>query len=152
MNTIHQRLGDLQKLFTFLPSCPTIVTTDASGDGLGATLSQVQSGRDVPIVYASHTHASWMLRRHRWARSFSCRMGTWTLGVFSFRQQILTSLWLQAVEFDSSTYQSKKIRQIHPLAWPPVTLSPHFSVHLGFRQHCRRQPLQTAFSITCCWR
>ena len=50
MNTIHQRLGDLPTLFTFLPSRQTIVTTDASGDGLGATLSQVQNGREVPIT------------------------------------------------------------------------------------------------------
>ena len=55
MNTIRQQLGDLPTLFTFLPGCPTIVTTDASGDGLGATLSQVQNGHEVPIAYASHT-------------------------------------------------------------------------------------------------
>ena len=55
MNTIHQRLGDLPTLFTFLPNCQTIVTTDASGNGLGATLSQVQNGHEVPITYASHT-------------------------------------------------------------------------------------------------
>ena len=45
MNTVRQRLKDLPTLFTFQPSCPTIVTTDASGDGLGATLSQIQNGR-----------------------------------------------------------------------------------------------------------
>ena len=42
MNTIRQRLGDLPTLFTFLPGCPTIVTIDASGDGLGATLSSAK--------------------------------------------------------------------------------------------------------------
>ena len=33
----------------------TIVTTDASGEGLGATLSQIQNAQEVPIAYASHT-------------------------------------------------------------------------------------------------
>ena len=43
------------KNFIFDPNAPTFVTTDASDVGLGAVLSQLQNGREVPIAHASHT-------------------------------------------------------------------------------------------------
>ena len=49
---------DLCKRFMtahFQPDCPTILTTDASGVSLGAVLSQIQVGKEVPIAFASHT-------------------------------------------------------------------------------------------------
>ena len=55
MDNIRMQLCDMPELYTFDPGRPTIVTTDASGDGLGATLSQVQNEQEVPIAYASHT-------------------------------------------------------------------------------------------------
>ena len=39
----------------FDPNCRTYVTVDASDSGLGAVLSQVQQGKEVPICFASHT-------------------------------------------------------------------------------------------------
>ena len=55
MDNIRMQLCNLPELYTFDPGQLTIVTTDASGDGLGATLSQVQNEQEVPIAYASHT-------------------------------------------------------------------------------------------------
>ncbi|GFN79794.1 retrovirus-related pol polyprotein from transposon 17.6 [Plakobranchus ocellatus] len=41
--------------FIFDPNSPTFVTTDSSDEGLGAVLSQIQQGREVPIAHISHT-------------------------------------------------------------------------------------------------
>ena len=54
MDILRQRLGQLPTLHTFDPRRPTIVTTDASSSGLGATLSQLEKNQEVPIAYASH--------------------------------------------------------------------------------------------------
>ena len=43
------------KNFIFDPNAKTFVTVDASDVGLGATLTQLQQGREVPIAHASHT-------------------------------------------------------------------------------------------------
>ena len=43
------------KNFIFDPNAPTFVTVDASDVGLGAMLSQIQHGKEVPIAHASHT-------------------------------------------------------------------------------------------------
>ena len=58
MDKIRDRLCQLPALHNFDPQRPTIVTTDASSDGLGATLSQLLNGKEVPIAYASHTLTS----------------------------------------------------------------------------------------------
>ena len=50
----HAIAGNI-KNFIFDPNAPTFVTTDASDVGLGAVLSQIQNGREVPIAHASHT-------------------------------------------------------------------------------------------------
>ena len=55
LDTIRTRLHNIPELHSFEPAQPTIVTTDASGDGLGATLQQIQFGKLVPIAYASRT-------------------------------------------------------------------------------------------------
>ena len=43
------------KVHLFDPAAPTILTTDASDVGIGAALSQLQNGREVPIAFASAT-------------------------------------------------------------------------------------------------
>ena len=43
------------KVFIFDPNAPTYVSVDASDVGVGAVLSQMQNGREVPIAHASHT-------------------------------------------------------------------------------------------------
>ena len=58
MDKIRDRLCQLPALHNFDPQRPTVVTTDASSDGLGATLSQLLDGKEVPIAYASHTLTS----------------------------------------------------------------------------------------------
>ncbi len=42
-------------LALFDPRCPRHLNTDASGVGLGATLTQIQGGKEVTISCASHT-------------------------------------------------------------------------------------------------
>nr|XP_054761486.1 uncharacterized protein K02A2.6-like [Lytechinus pictus] len=39
----------------FNPNLPTVVTTDASDYGLGAILSQVKNGREIPVAFASRS-------------------------------------------------------------------------------------------------
>ena len=46
--------SDLE-LAIFDPQAPTIVTVDASDVGLGAQLTQIYNGREVPVQFASHT-------------------------------------------------------------------------------------------------
>ena len=46
--------ADLQ-LPIYYPKAQTFVTVSASDVGLGAQLSQIQNGREVPIQFASHT-------------------------------------------------------------------------------------------------
>ncbi len=48
-------LLEKMRLFIFDPNAETMLTTDASDVGVGAVLSQVQSGQEVPISFASHT-------------------------------------------------------------------------------------------------
>ena len=48
--------ADLQ-LAIYDPDAQTFVTVDASDVGLGAQLSQIQNGREVPVQFASHTLA-----------------------------------------------------------------------------------------------
>ena len=55
MDTIRTRLHSIPELHSFEPTQPTIITTDAFGDGLGAALQQIQFGKLVPIAYASRT-------------------------------------------------------------------------------------------------
>ena len=55
MDSVRTQLCNLPELYTFDPRQSTIVTTDASGEGLGATLSQIQNAQEVPIAYDSHT-------------------------------------------------------------------------------------------------
>ena len=43
------------KVFIFDPNAPTYVSVDASDVGVGAVLSQIQNGKEVPIAHASHT-------------------------------------------------------------------------------------------------
>ena len=43
------------ELAIYVPQAPTFVTVDASDIGLGAQLSQMQNGREVPVQFASHT-------------------------------------------------------------------------------------------------
>ena len=43
------------KVFIFDPNAPTYVSVDASDVGVGAVLSQMQNGKEVPIAHASHT-------------------------------------------------------------------------------------------------
>ena len=43
------------ELAIYDPQAPTFVTVDASDIGLGAQLSQMQNGREVPVQFASHT-------------------------------------------------------------------------------------------------
>lgn len=53
--TLKQAIAGSVKNFIFDPNAPTFVTTDASDVGLGAVLSQIQNGQEVPILHASHT-------------------------------------------------------------------------------------------------
>ena len=52
---LKDAISEELQLSIFDPNAPTIVTVDASDVGLGAQLSQVQDGREVPIQFASHT-------------------------------------------------------------------------------------------------
>ncbi len=54
-NTVKALIAKNLRVYIFDPAAPTTVTTDASDVGLGAVLSQVQSGRDVPIAFASRS-------------------------------------------------------------------------------------------------
>lgn len=47
-----------------------ILDTDASDQSLGAKLSQVQNGKEVPIIYASKTISS--TRRHYYEKRIDC--------------------------------------------------------------------------------
>ena len=54
-NTLKAMAAKTLKVFLFDPQSHTIVTTDASDVGVGAVLSQLQGGREVPIAFASAT-------------------------------------------------------------------------------------------------
>ncbi len=53
--TLKRLVASNLKLAIFDPSAPTMVTTDASDIGLGAMLSQIQNGKEVPVSFASHS-------------------------------------------------------------------------------------------------
>ena len=53
--TLQLALAEDLRVFLFDPTAPTTVTTDASDVGVGAVLSQMQEGREVPIAFASST-------------------------------------------------------------------------------------------------
>ena len=52
---LKEAISDKLSLAIFDPNAPTFVTVDASDIGLGAQLSQLQDGHEVPIQFASHT-------------------------------------------------------------------------------------------------
>ena len=52
---LKDAISDNITLAIFDPNAPTFVTVDASDCGLGAQLSQLQNGREVPVQFASHT-------------------------------------------------------------------------------------------------
>lgn len=52
---IKQLIAKCTVLALFDPNLPTIVTTDASGYGLGALLSQIKDNEEIPISFASKT-------------------------------------------------------------------------------------------------
>ena len=54
---IKQRIASYPVLAYYdpYPNCPTYVTTDSSGRGLGAVLSQVLNGVERPVAFASKT-------------------------------------------------------------------------------------------------
>ncbi|MCP4489745.1 MAG: hypothetical protein GY820_20880, partial [Gammaproteobacteria bacterium] len=54
-DTLKKLVQDKLNVFIFDPNCATFLTTDASDVGLGAVLSQLQNGKEVPISFASHT-------------------------------------------------------------------------------------------------
>ena len=53
--TLKRKLTSTPILAHFDPDAQTIVTTDESGTGLGAVLSQVSGGKERPVAYASKT-------------------------------------------------------------------------------------------------
>ena len=54
-NQLKTAITNGVRTFLFDPNAPTFVTVDASDVGLGAMLSQLQHGKEVPIAHASHT-------------------------------------------------------------------------------------------------
>ena len=52
-NTLKKTMTEKLRVHLFDPAAPTILTTDASDIGVGAALSQIQKGREVPIAFAS---------------------------------------------------------------------------------------------------
>ena len=52
---IKEEIARSRVLGHFDINCKTLVTTDASAVALGAVLSQIQNGQDVPIAFASRT-------------------------------------------------------------------------------------------------
>ena len=52
---IKEEIAGSRVLGHFDINCKTLVTTDASSVALGAVLSQIQNGKDVPIAFASGT-------------------------------------------------------------------------------------------------
>ena len=53
--TLKYKITSASILAHFDPDAQTIVTTDASGTGLGAVLSQLSGGKERPVAYASKT-------------------------------------------------------------------------------------------------
>ncbi len=60
---LKQTLADSVQVRIFDPEAETLVTTDASDVGLGALLSQIQDGKEVPIAFYNKTLDSQMKRR-----------------------------------------------------------------------------------------
>ncbi len=54
-DSVKAAIGDHLLLMVFDPRCETHVNVDASGVGLGASLTQIQGGQEVTISCASHT-------------------------------------------------------------------------------------------------
>ena len=52
---LKETISSSLHLAIFDPNLPTVVTVDASDVGLGAQLSQLQDGREIPVQFASHT-------------------------------------------------------------------------------------------------
>ena len=52
---LKEMAGKKLSVYIFDPNLPTFVTVDASDVGLGAVLSQVKDGSEVPVCFASHS-------------------------------------------------------------------------------------------------
>ncbi|KFD66419.1 hypothetical protein M514_21449, partial [Trichuris suis] len=104
---LKQLLLECPALALFDPALETIVTTDASDDGIGAVLSQVHDGGERTVAFASHTLSAaerkysvvekealaciWAVEKWRcwlWADRASLRIARWSVKLMGFNYDV----------------------------------------------------------------
>ena len=118
------------KVHLFDPAAPTILTTDASDVGVGAMLSQVQNGKEVPIAFASSTLTPAQRNysaseKEAWAVVWACEhWEKYLLGRHFTLQTDHSALKTMLVNRGSRRESSKFHRWLERLS--PFSFTPHY--------------------------
>ena len=118
------------KVHLFDPAAPTILTTDASDVGVGAMLSQIQNGKEVPIAFASSTLTQAQRNysaseKEAWAVVWACEhWEKYLLGRHFTLQTDHSALKTMLVNRGSRRESSKFHRWLERLS--PFSFTPHY--------------------------